>query len=354
MIRAPFSSIVLLVVAGCAAITEPLGIEDPFAIPQPFQGVERNDRMIAQAIVVPALVVELPVGLSSERAVALRDQVIEAARRRDLPALAEPTPMAWLLRGQSATLRSTDQKEAPVNKAFVAWSLVDGTGKERTQFAVSFFGDELKLTEAEVHRLAEETIAKLDAALLRPRTQAVDIAVAAPVDKPVAWIATINGAPGDGNSALARALSAILPLKGVQIALTKGKAQWRIEGKVEVTAASVTLDLVTLTWRVLDGKGKEAGTIRQQNPVPKGRLSKSWGQLAAFAAEAAAEGIAQLIQQVSAPKTRLGRVATRQRGCYKRAAPSAPRVCAAFFGKTDEASCRKQQPSARQPDRRVS
>ena len=32
-----------LCVTACAAITEPIGMQDPFAIPTPFQGVERND-----------------------------------------------------------------------------------------------------------------------------------------------------------------------------------------------------------------------------------------------------------------------------------------------------------------------
>jgi hypothetical protein len=59
---------------------------------------------------------------------------------------------------------------------------------------------------------------------------------------------------------------------------------------------------VTLIWRVFDAKGKEAGNIRQENAVPHGRLSKSWDEVAGFAAEAAAEGIAQLIQQVGPPK----------------------------------------------------
>jgi hypothetical protein len=36
--------------------------------------------------------------------------------------------------------------------------------------------------------------------------------------------------------------------------------------------------------------------------VPRGRLSKPWAEIAGFAAEAAAEGIAQLIQQIAQAK----------------------------------------------------
>lgn len=290
----------LIGLAGCAGITEPLGMEDPFAIPQPFQGMERNEAMIAQAIEVPALVVETPAGLSAERGMALRDLVVAAAQKRDVPALATPTARAWTLRAHTATLRSADDK-GKVEQGFITWRLSNAAGQERAQFVVSFVGEESDLTQAALGVIAEQTATHVDQALQRPGTQAVE-AAAPMANKPIAWIGAIKGAPGDGNKALTQALNAILPLKGVRIERAKAKAQWVIEGQVKVERGSASQDVVTLSWRVLDAKGREAGTIRQQNPVPKGSLSKSWGQIAGFAAEAAAEGIAQLIQQVTAPK----------------------------------------------------
>jgi hypothetical protein len=122
------------------------------------------------------------------------------------------------------------------------------------------------------------------------------------VPKPVAWVGAIKGAPGDGNEALARALQGVLPLKGVRVEAAKDRATWRIEGQVKVVRKSPTEDVVTLTWRVLDAQGKEAGTIAQENVVASGRLQKPWAEIAGFAAEAAAEGIAQLLQQVTQAK----------------------------------------------------
>ncbi len=75
--------------SACAGVTEPLGMKDPFAIAQPFQGLERNDEMIAQAIEVPALVVEVPQGLAAEVATALRDQVVAAWKHVEAAKLAE-------------------------------------------------------------------------------------------------------------------------------------------------------------------------------------------------------------------------------------------------------------------------
>jgi hypothetical protein len=285
-----------LALAGCAAITDPLGMEDPFAVPQPFQGVERNDAMLDQAIMVPALVVETPQGLGEEAAAALRGEVVEAARRHDVPAFAELTAMAWVLRGQAATIAAADKpgKEQRV----ISWQLLDPQGTQRTQFPVSFSGTDEVLVQGAARLVAEQTATALDAALARPRTQVAQ----SEADRPVAYVGTVKGAPGDGNAALARALGGVLPFKGVRVEAVKAKAQWRIEAKVTVVRGSADADVVTIVWRVLDAKGKEAGTIAQENAVPRGRLNKPWAEIAGYAAEAAAEGIAQLLQQVAKAK----------------------------------------------------
>lgn len=285
-------------VTGCAGITEPLGMKDPFAIPQPFQGVERNDAMVNQAILVSALVVEPPQGLTEEVAVLLRDQVVEAARRHDVPAFGAPTAMAWVLKGQTATISAA---EAPGSEQrIVSWQLLDPEGNERTQFPVTFSGGDDVLMQGGTKLLAEQTANALEIALARPRTQIVEQQALAA--RPVVAVAGVKGAPGDGNSALADALRAVLPLKGVTVDVKKDAAAWRIEGVVKVTRGPGDNDTVTLTWRVLDAKGKEAGTITQENAVPRGRLNKPWAEVAGFAAEAAAEGIAQLLQQIAQAK----------------------------------------------------
>lgn len=283
-----------LLLGGCAGFTEPLGMEDPFAIPQPFQGMERNDEMIAQAIEVPALVVDVPQGLAMELATALRDQVVEAARQHDIPALSVLTPRAWVLNAQAATIAASDK--AGGEQTVISWRLFDATGRERAQFPVTFAGTEAGLSGGGVRLLAEQTATALDTALTNPGRQ---VAANAASERPVAWVGSVKGAPGDGNTALARALQGVLPLKGVKVEPKRDKAQWRIEGVVKVKRGAGDKDVVTLTWRVLDAKGKEAGTIAQENAVPSGRLSKPWAEIAGFAAEAAAEGIAQLIQQIA-------------------------------------------------------
>lgn len=287
----------LLCLTSCAGV---LGDDDPFAIPQPFQGAERNNDMINNAIEVPALVVDAPAGFDEVQGPALRDEVVKAARNHDVPALSEATVRAWFLTGQMAELRTGQNPER--EKCVISWTLIDATGAQRSQFAVTFDGPAREIVGPSLAVLGEQTATALEAALLRPRTQVTDAAPAATADKPLAWVGEIKGAPGDGNEALSRSLNAVLPLKGVRIKAAKADAQWIVEGIVKVTQGSPTQDVVTLSWRVTDAQGREAGTITQQNAVPHGRLSKKWAELAGFAAEAAAEGIAQLIQQVKAAK----------------------------------------------------
>lgn len=300
------SFVALAALAACSSVTEPLGMEDPFAVPQPFKGMERNDTMIAQAIRVPALVVGAPSGLAEDRALVLRDRVVELAQASDIPALSEASVRAWSLTGQAAKIQSggrpeagkakRGKKPAPGGQGVIVWRLADPDGVERAKFSVTFKTIEDTLAETDLRLAAQETVRALDSALLRPSTQVAE--TIASVEKPIAWIGAIKGAPGDGNQALARALSGVLPMKGIVVEAAQAKAQWRIEAAIKVVPGS-SQDVVILTWRVLDATGKEAGTIAQENAVPRGRLSKPWREIAGFAAEAAAEGIAQLIQQVT-------------------------------------------------------
>lgn len=290
----------LLAAVGCAGFTEPLGMEDPFAISRPFQGQERNDTMLQQAAEVPAVVVEAPKGLDDAVALALRDRVVTMAQARDVPALTSPVVRAWVLDGRATKIVTSGNLDG--ERLVVFWRLSDDQAVERARFSVTVTGGDSGVAEPALAILAEQTASELDAALMRPETQVAQLP--AVDERAIVWVGVVRGAPGDGNQVLARSLAAVLPLKGVRVEADKAKAQWRIEGQIKIAKTSATEDVVTLTWRVFDAKGIEAGKIEQENAVPRGRLNKTWAEIAGFAAEAAAEGIAQFIQQVSAPKSR--------------------------------------------------
>ena len=287
--------LVLLSFTACASITEPMGVRDPFAIQQPFQGVARNDRMLSIVTQAPAIIVRPIYGFGGDKAEALRKRVMTILRTHDVPALAESSAsIAWVLQGQAAFITRDDGHGKDQISGTIVWQLIDANGQARAKFATPLAGYEDTIADSLFGPMADQIAAQVDAALAGPAPQ---IGEAAPVAHvlPQAMVAQVTGAPGDGNTALAKSLVALLPLKGIKVAAKKEDAAWRIEGKIKVTVKSEAEDLVSLNWRVLDAEGKELGTIRQENAVPHQRLNGPWKEIAAFAAEAAAEGISQLI-----------------------------------------------------------
>jgi hypothetical protein len=101
---------------------------------------------------------------------------------------------------------------------------------------------------------------------------------------------------------LSNALKTALTAKGARVTDGPAAVGWRVECVVTISALSATEDRVQLVWKLLDPDKKEAGTLTQENPVPKGRLGKKWGDVASFAAEAAADGIWQILQQIRTGK----------------------------------------------------
>src|SRR5262249_45105501 len=128
----------LLGLAACAAITEPLGERGPFAIDQPFQGVARNDRMLALVTQAPAIGARAIYGLGGEKAEARRRRVRTILQTHDVPALAESNAsIAWVLQGQAAFIRKPDGQGKDEISGTIAWQLVDSNGQERAKFSTA-------------------------------------------------------------------------------------------------------------------------------------------------------------------------------------------------------------------------
>ena len=108
----------------------------------------------------------------------------------------------------------------------------------------------------------------------------------------------VTGSPGRGNDELYRAMRKMLRQAGWPVTTKPGKTALAISGRVEIAAPAGGVQQVSLAWAVMLPDGKVLGTVRQQNDVPAGSLNEGWGQTAGFAAEAAAEGIFALVDQV--------------------------------------------------------
>lgn len=115
-------------------------------------------------------------------------------------------------------------------------------------------------------------------------------------DGPLAYV-TVAGAPGDGEQALAAALSRQLATRGLKPGDSFQANVYEVQGTVRVAPAGKGKESVTVIWIVLGPDGSQLGITRQKKDVRKGSLDKKWGAAAEAAAAAAAADIVKLIRR---------------------------------------------------------
>ena len=108
----------------------------------------------------------------------------------------------------------------------------------------------------------------------------------------------VTGSPGRGNTELIKALRKVLSGAGWPVVNSPGKTTLAISGRVDLNSPANGVQKVKLAWAVMLPTGKVLGTVLQANDVPAGSLDRGWGRTANFAAEAAAEGIFNLVEQM--------------------------------------------------------
>jgi hypothetical protein len=134
----------------------------------------------------------------------------------------------------------------------------------------------------------------LVAAALTGSPAAAETGDPAEVAGPFAYV-TVAGAPGDGEEALAAALSRQLAARGLTPATAFQANVYEVQGTVRVAQGAKGKQSITIIWVVLAPDGTQLGVTRQTKDVRKGSLDKKWGPAANAAAAAAAEDIAKLI-----------------------------------------------------------
>lgn len=110
------------------------------------------------------------------------------------------------------------------------------------------------------------------------------------------FVRPLEGAPGDGGAALAKAIGFFLREKKIAVVSgTREKRDFVLEGRVAVGEEEAGIEPIKILWRVLRPDGKEIGTVAQQNAVPARLIAGSWGNLAYIIADAAQGGILELL-----------------------------------------------------------
>jgi hypothetical protein len=105
----------------------------------------------------------------------------------------------------------------------------------------------------------------------------------------------VVGASGDGDKALAAALSERLLSHGLAIAGTPTPNAYEIQGIVKLAPARKGRQAVRIDWTLLGPDGAQMGNVVQEQEVRQGSLDRKWGGTAEAAATAAAQDILKLI-----------------------------------------------------------
>ena len=132
------------------------------------------------------------------------------------------------------------------------------------------------------------------AASLVPLTLAAQSESEGGANAPLVFV-TVAGAPGDGEQALAAALTEQLAARGLKPADAFQANVYEVQGTVKLRPAAKGKESVTIVWVVLSPDGSQLGITRQKKDVRKGSLNRNWGPAAKAAAAAAAADIVKLI-----------------------------------------------------------
>ncbi|WP_404383500.1 hypothetical protein [Caenispirillum salinarum] len=113
-------------------------------------------------------------------------------------------------------------------------------------------------------------------------------------------ILPVTGAPGGGsnNGLMARAAASVLRQVGAPVAADAGTADAALAALVSITPEIDQRERIRVVWSVMTPDGREIGTVRQENVLPRGYALRDWPDLAFLIAGNAVDGIIPLLRRV--------------------------------------------------------
>jgi len=112
-------------------------------------------------------------------------------------------------------------------------------------------------------------------------------------------VATVTGAPGDGNTALTKQLKSHLAALGPMVQDDPGGADFTVQGDVRMVPIAGGQQRVEIQWTVKAASGDERGKVVQLNEIPAGALDHYWADVAVVVATEAAGGVNDVINRQS-------------------------------------------------------
>ena len=275
-----------VIVVLCAALAACQPLPHPFADTTP----PPNSPLMTPPDSVGVLVAPVS-GAPGATAHDLAAAMASALQDNDVPASTNARNRgSYLLEGTATTADAG----AGALHVSIAWQMhaPDGsvTGEEQTSATLS--QSAWSAGGAGVADLARPAAAEL-ARLIESKVPAPP-----PTSDPMIAVHPATGAPGDGGQALATAMSAALRRVPLLLADYPGATpNLIVDVAVTVTPPVSGRQKVSIAWTLHRPDGGEVGQVKQENAVEAGSLDHVWGLTAYDAANAAAPGIAALVEE---------------------------------------------------------
>lgn len=256
-------------------------------IPKPFQSAPAI-KISNPLLAIPdgAGVTVTPVeGANPNVSGPLTEALVAALIAREIPATAGGALTNGLLLEGKAQWQD--------RKALIDWRLTDHLGNQvalvqaEVPATRTAYDQGYPLLIQELANTAADLVANSlhpDATVLTEQTGARSVAVVG-----------VEGAPGDGNAALASAMTAVLKEAGVSIADSPEDATLLLAGSVLQGQPQNGSQEITIRWWLMDATGTVLGTLQQSNLVPEGSLNDRWGGAAYDATLANVQAIQEIL-----------------------------------------------------------
>lgn len=279
------------------ALFIPLLLAGCGTLPQPFLGRPGPEGALLSIPPPPVLIVPPPrdAMLGDKAARLYASDLAQALVKRNVPSLARPAGKAdWKLIAQARILQ---------NEIIPAFSIIGPTGRTYGHATIAPVAEQAWANGAPAVLKAS---AESAAAELATQLSAINASVqqSNPLSlenrPPRVLLAGINGAPGDGDHALAINLRRDLPQLGLVMVKAKHDADFVIAGVVKVSPSTHSqgkagTDIVELDWMVRGQGGQFIGKVSQLHDLKPSQMAPYWGDVAMAAAQQAALGLKQVI-----------------------------------------------------------
>ena len=260
-------------------------------LPKPFAHQGPTDNELLQLEDSAGIVVAPPAGAPPHTGARLADAVTEALGAINVPATVRGgNRQSFRLTGQASVRPAGGGREEIV----IDWRLADGAGATRGEIAQRH-----RVPDGSWRAAAPEVMQGIATAVAARIAELIQDLTAAEAPPPGVFVAAVEGAPGNGNGALRKAMTSRLASHGLRVAdRGGGRNTFSVAATVDVGEAVGGTQEVRVSWRILDAAGAERGSVDQANAVAAGSLDGDWGAVAQAVAAAAAAGIIEVFEQV--------------------------------------------------------